>query len=81
MGWKRFIPVIPFKFALLLSYVFELLNQIGVRNPVHHRRIEKLYYSTHLSTDAVLTTGFQYSFTLRSALEDWKKECNGRGLF
>lgn len=81
MGWKRFIPIIPFRVLLLLSFIFEFLNQIGIKNPIHHRRIEKLYYSTHLSSDAALDSGFQFSFTLKSALEDWKKECDGKGLF
>ena len=81
MGWKRFIPVIPFRLLLLISYIFELLNNIGLKNPIHHRRIEKLYYSTHLSAVAALASGFKYSYTLESALEDWKKDCNGEGLF
>jgi len=81
MGWKRFIPTIPYKLALFLSYLFELLDKLGLKNPVHHRRIEKLYHSTHLSADSVINSGFKYSYTLKSALEDWKRECNNAGLF
>ena len=81
MGWKRYIPVLPFKLLIFLSYIFELLNSIGLKNPIHHRRIEKLYYSTDLSTDAVLASGFKFKYTLKSALEDWKYECGGKGLF
>lgn len=77
MGWKRFIPVMPFRLLLYVSYLFELLNAVGLKNPIHHRRIEKLYYSTHLSADAVIASGFQFSYNLKSALEDWKKDCSG----
>ncbi|MGA9407954.1 MAG: NAD(P)-dependent oxidoreductase [Bacteroidota bacterium] len=81
MRWKRFIPTIPFKSLLIVSYAFEFLDNIGIKNPVHHRRIEKLHYSTWLSSDAALAAGYRFSYTLKSALEDWKKDCDGQGLF
>ncbi|MFA5832110.1 MAG: NAD(P)-dependent oxidoreductase [Bacteroidota bacterium] len=80
MGWRRFVPVAPFRLLLGISYTFELLNSIGLKNPIHHRRIEKLFYSTHLSSDALLESGFTFSYSLESALSDWKKDCNNIGL-
>lgn len=81
MNWNRVIPTLPFRLILLSSYFFEFLNQIGLKNPIHHRRIEKLYYSTYLSADAVLKSGFNFSYNLKSAIEDWKTECDGKGLY
>ena len=81
MGWRRYVPVLPFKLLLASSYLFEFLNYLGLKNPVHHRRIEKLYYSTHLSSQAALNAGFNFKHDLHSAIEDWKKECGGKGLF
>jgi nucleoside-diphosphate-sugar epimerase len=80
MSWKRFIPVLPFRFLLLISYLFELLNIVGLKNPIHHRRIEKLYYSTNLSADAAIASGFKFSYDLSSALNDWKKDCGDKDL-
>lgn len=81
MKWKRYIPVLPFKLLLLFSYLFELLNKIGVNNSIHHRRIEKLFYSTRLSVDAALVSGYKFSYNLESALMDWKNDCGGKKLF
>jgi nucleoside-diphosphate-sugar epimerase len=81
MGWRRYIPVVPYKLLLAISYLFESLNSVGLKNPIHHRRIEKLYYSTHLSVDAALKAGYAFTYNLRSALEDWKRDCGGEGLF
>jgi len=81
MGWRRYVPVLPYKLLLAISYLFELLNSVGLKNPVHHRRIEKLYYSTYLSVDAALKAGYKFRYDLRSALEDWKTDCGGDGLF
>jgi len=49
--------------------------------PYREKKIEKLYYSTHLSADAAIHSGFQFSYTLKSALEDWKSDCENKGLF
>jgi len=81
LGWKRFFPVLPFRLLLIISFLFEFLNILGFKNSIHHRRIEKLFYSTNLSADAAIASGFKFSFNLISALEDWKKECGGKGLF
>lgn len=80
MGWKRFIPILPFRFLLLVSYIFELLNELGFKNPIHHRRIEKLYYSTYLSVDAALSAGYIFSYNLKTALMDWKSKCVKKDL-
>ena len=81
MGWRRFAPVIPFRLLLIASYFFETLNSFGLKNPIHHRRIEKLYYSTYLSVDNALNAGYRFTYDLQSALEDWKRDCGGKGLF
>lgn len=76
-GWKRFIPTIPYPVALMSAYGFEFLNFLGLRNGVHHRRIQKLYYSTDLSADSMVRSGFQLKYSLREAILDWRRDCNG----
>lgn len=70
---KSFNPVLPLKFLILLSYFFEFLNSIGLRNDVHHRRIEKLYYSTDIYPENALKEGYTFKYDLNSSLEDWKE--------
>lgn len=71
-GLRSVHPVLPVKPLLWLSYLFEFLNQLGLRNGIHHRRIEKLYYSTDVYPENALREGYSFEYDLRSALEDWK---------
>lgn len=69
---RSFHPTLPVKPLLWLSYLFELLDQLGLRNGIHHRRIEKLYHSTDIYPENALMEGYSFKYDLRSALEDWK---------
>jgi hypothetical protein len=71
-GMKGGPPTVPYRPALLASYVMELAALFGIPSPVHHRRIEKLYHSTHLSARKLCDMGFQFHFDLKSAIVDWK---------
>jgi len=75
------IPVIPFKTALFTSYIFEILAGMGIKTGIHHRRIEKLYYSTNISAVPAMETGFQIMYPLRVALKDWQKDCLPKDLY
>lgn len=77
----RTIPVIPFCLALAIGYMGEVLNAIGIKNSVHHRRIEKLWYSTHISPDAMIDAGFECAYDLPAALGDWRTACAPQDLF
>jgi nucleoside-diphosphate-sugar epimerase len=80
-GMKRLIPTLPFKLALLAALPFQLLNAIGIRNPVNTRRIEKLYYSTDIASPAMLASDFRLRYDLRAALRDWRADCAPRDIF
>ena len=79
-GFRKPGLVVPFKLALLGGYLGELANVIGLRNPVHHRRIEKLYHSTHIAPDRALREGFTFDYPLPQALADWRAACHGKEL-
>ncbi|HLP17313.1 MAG TPA: NAD(P)-dependent oxidoreductase [Bacteroidota bacterium] len=81
MEWRKFVIMIPYGLALIVSYAFEALNAIGLRNPIHHRRIEKLNHSTYLSVDAAIESGYIFSYTLKTAISDWKHDCKGQRLY
>jgi GlcNAc-P-P-Und epimerase len=64
---ERKIPVVPFRLALTAGYWGEALDGIGIRIPIHHRRIEKLRQATDISSDAITAAGFEYVFDLPAA--------------
>ena len=58
--FKYYIPVIPYSLALIVSYLFEIVSEIGLyKSSIHHRRIQKLYYSTNISSQELINTGFK----------------------
>ena len=69
------IPTIPYSAALTIGYAGELASRLGVRTSIHHRRIQKLYRSTHLDCSKILEDGFTFQYPLATALEDWWNEC------
>jgi len=79
--FKSFTPVIPFHVLLSMSKIFQFLNTIGVRNSIHPRRIQKLYYSTNIDSSNIVAAGFFFNYNLESALKDWKKDCNNQDLY
>ena len=78
---SRKIPIVPFRLALAIGYMGEALNGIGIKNPIHHRRIEKLWYSTDISSDAIIGAGFIFAYDLHAALADWHKACAPHDIF
>jgi len=81
MNFRKPFLVAPFRLALVTSYPFEVLNELGVlRSGIHHRRIEKLYHSTNIVPQKALQAGFQFQYTLETALRDWLADCEGVGL-
>lgn len=79
--FNKRIPVIPYKLALLGGYLFEILFELGLKTSIHHRRIQKLYYSTDISADPAMETGFKLNYSLKEALLDWQKDCLPNELY
>lgn len=71
-GFRSIHPVLPVRPLLWISFLFEALDQMGLRNGIHHRRIEKLYHSTDVYPANALKEGYVFEYNLRTALEDWK---------
>jgi len=80
-GLKPLTPVLPYKLMLFVAYWFEFLNVIGLKNSVHHRRIQKLYHSTDIYPENALKEGYKFKYDLESALADWKECCGSQGLY
>ncbi|SHJ99239.1 Nucleoside-diphosphate-sugar epimerase [Reichenbachiella agariperforans] len=69
---KVYTPVLPYRFMLVLAYFFEIMDSIGLKNSMHHRRIQKLYYSTNIFPQNAIDSGYKFEYTLETALVDWK---------
>lgn len=72
---KPRIPTVPFRLALLAGYCGDMALALGVNTDLHHRRIEKLFYSTDIATDAMLDTGFRPAYGLADGLVEWREQC------
>ena len=72
-GFKPFVPVIPMWLLKNVARGFLVLNNLGFKNSIHPRRMEKLNKSSNIGVEKIKSTGFQYQYNLISALEDWKK--------
>lgn len=70
--------VLPPHLLNLIAFGFETLNAIGIKNPIHRKRLEKLYESTNIVPKWLEDNGFIFRTTLISALEEWAAESPGR---
>ncbi|GAA0501715.1 NAD(P)-dependent oxidoreductase [Deinococcus depolymerans] len=66
--------VIPFGIALIMGYVGEFLSSIGLKNKLHHRRIEKLYYDTDIRSVNLASDGITCTWGLDDAISDLKNK-------
>jgi hypothetical protein len=71
-GFKPVRPTLPLGLMLFAAKSFQLLNSLGLKNSIHPRRIEKLYYSTDIYPANALRDGYKFKYDLKSALEDWR---------
>ncbi len=73
-GYKKAERVVPKLAVLGAGQVFEGLDRVGVKTGINRARVMKLNLSTNVVPEALVATGFRYSYDLKSALADWKKE-------
>jgi nucleoside-diphosphate-sugar epimerase len=80
-GWRRYIPTLPYRALLLAATPFQIADSFGLENPIHRRRIEKLYQSTNLSADRLAEAHFSLKYGLAEALRDWRDDCLPEDLY
>jgi hypothetical protein len=74
--------VIPFKIIVLGAAIVNLIPIPFIKKMgLVPERIQKLIKSTNISSQKLVDSGFQFSFTLEEALKDWAKECGGKYLY
>lgn len=75
-GEKRLVPVVPYKLLIAIAYVIDLIAKpLNIKHPFSPVRIRKLVRSNNILPNYLVSKGYVYQYTLRTALEDWKKEC------
>ena len=80
--FKRKVFTIPYKLALACAYLLEWFNKLGIlKGNIHHRHIQKLYFSTNIAPDNMSSIGFNFNYSLLEALKDWKKDCAPNDLY
>ncbi|MCU0605873.1 MAG: NAD(P)-dependent oxidoreductase [Candidatus Edwardsbacteria bacterium] len=70
-GWRRWVPVLPYRPMRWLAKIGPLLEKAGLRNGLHPRRIDKLYRSTDAVPQALSGDGFSFRYDLRAAVAEW----------
>nr|CAD6610392.1 NAD(P)-dependent oxidoreductase [Rhizobium sp. TCK] len=77
-SFKRPGMTLPIWLANLAAIPFEVLNKIGFRNPVDRDRLAKLYESTHIVPEWLMSNGFEFQTDLESALGEWRQDSQGK---
>lgn len=74
-GIKRFVPNVPFSVIYPMSFIAEgLAKVLRINQPISPVRIKKLVRSNNILPEYLANNGYDYLFTFREAMEDWKKD-------
>jgi nucleoside-diphosphate-sugar epimerase len=76
-GYPRVRMVLPPWLLNAAALPFEALNAVGVKNPIHRKRLTKLYESTNIVPKWLEDQNFPFRTDIVSALEEWKAESPG----
>jgi len=78
---KGFYPVLPYRLLLMAAGFFQFLNGIGLKNAIHPRRIQKLYFSTNIDSSKIINEKYEFQYDLKEALIDWQKSTTPKELY
>lgn len=74
-GKKHFVPSVPFKLLLAISYIVEAFAKpLRINQPISPVRVRKLIRSTNIEPDVLRREGYQYKYTLETAMADWYRD-------
>lgn len=80
-GYPKPLLTLPRPLLEVLALPFEGLNAIGVKNPIHRKRIGKLCEATDILPQWLQDEGFEFSTNLETALAQWQAECSPLQLY
>ena len=72
---KSFVPNVPYSILMCFGFIFELIfKMLGKANPFSPVRLRKLVRPNLVKPSFLIKHNYKPIYTLRSALEDWKKD-------
>lgn len=73
---RPIIPSMPY-FVLLsaASMIDAVARPLGIKHPFSPVRIRKLVRSNNVMPGLLVSSGYEYIYTLDSAMADWKRDC------
>ena len=80
-NFKKPNLMLPYGILFVLANIFEWLNYFGMlKSEIHHRRIQKLFFSTNIFPKAILDNGYKFNYDFKSSIIHWKNSCDGQDL-
>lgn len=74
-GVKRVVPSVPHALLLAVSYVIDAIARpLAIKQPISPVRIRKLVRSTNIEPSVLRQEGYQYKYTLETAMQDWRND-------
>jgi len=74
-GVKRSVLSVPYSLLYGVAWVLEIIARpLGIKHPFSPVRIRKLVRSNNIQADVLRDLGYEYQYTLETALADWKKD-------
>jgi hypothetical protein len=75
-GVQRFVPGVPYRLLLTVAYLIDsIARPLGIKHPFSPVRIRKLVRSNNILPNYLVENGYEYRYTLESALTDWRESC------
>jgi len=74
-GVKRSVRTLPYPLLLAASYLIEDIARLfGFNQPISPVRARKLIHSNNIEPAVLKRGGYQFQFTLETAMQDWIKD-------
>jgi nucleoside-diphosphate-sugar epimerase len=75
-GVQRFVPGVPYRLLLMIAFLIDVVARpLGIKHPFSPVRIRKLVRSNNILPNYLVENGYEYLYTLESALADWRTSC------
>ncbi|MEY8200931.1 MAG: NAD(P)-dependent oxidoreductase [Colwellia sp.] len=72
---KRFVPNVPFSIMYAASLVIEPITKLaGIEQPISPVRMRKLVKSNNIIPQYLADNSYQYLYTFKQALSDWRQD-------
>ncbi len=73
---RRFVPGLPYPLLLFVAYLIDAIARpLGIKHPFSPVRIRKLVRSNNILPNYLVEKGYEYRYSLESALADWRASC------